>query len=118
MGDEADRLNEWGDAEHGEEVAIRMERDALRKQRDKSRAFKAAVKREVDRQLKNAGLDKKPAKPRGAMVDRICSCGCGTQFKARSADVKRGWGRFSSKACAAKFKDQKNRGRYRDSYGT
>ena len=36
------------------------------------------------------------------MVD--CKCAnkkCGMPFKARSADVKRGWGKFCSKSCKA-----------------
>jgi hypothetical protein len=34
-----------------------------------------------------------------SMVDRKCRCG--VTFQARSADVKRGWGRFCSKRCKA-----------------
>lgn len=29
-------------------------------------------------------------------------CTCGTEFQARTADVKRGWGMFCSKSCKAK----------------
>ena len=36
---------------------------------------------------------------RGAKVDMICHCG--TEYKAREADLARGWGRSCSKACAA-----------------
>ena len=36
------------------------------------------------------------------MVDRKCqNKKCGMPFKARSADVKRGWGRFCCKSCKA-----------------
>lgn len=32
-----------------------------------------------------------------------CKCGsCGITFQARTADVKRGWGKFCSKSCKAK----------------
>lgn len=34
-----------------------------------------------------------------AMTDVTCICG--KVFKARASDVKRGWGRFCSKACKA-----------------
>lgn len=34
------------------------------------------------------------------MVYRICKY-CGKPFKARLADVKRGWGNFDSKSCKA-----------------
>jgi hypothetical protein len=37
-----------------------------------------------------------------AMVDRICkNPHCKASFQARSADVKRGWGKFCSKSCKA-----------------
>lgn len=36
---------------------------------------------------------------RGAKVDMICHCG--TEYKAREADLARGWGLSCSKACAA-----------------
>lgn len=39
-------------------------------------------------------------KPMPAMVDRACAH-CGGPFKARAADVKRGWGLFCSKSCKA-----------------
>lgn len=36
------------------------------------------------------------------LVDRICANKqCRAPFKAKSADVKRGWGRFHSKQCKA-----------------
>lgn len=34
------------------------------------------------------------------MTDRRCEC-CGKPFKARMADVRRGWARFCSKSCKA-----------------
>ena len=33
------------------------------------------------------------------MVDRKCRCG--VTFKARAADIRRGWGKFCSKRCKA-----------------
>ena len=37
---------------------------------------------------------------------RKCQC-CGAEFTARSADVKRGWARFCSKACKAVKQEQR-----------
>lgn len=39
------------------------------------------------------------------MVER--TCGCGKKFQAREADVKRGWAKSCSKACAARLREQK-----------
>jgi hypothetical protein len=36
------------------------------------------------------------------MVSRLCKY-CGKPFKARLADVKRGWGLFDSKSCKASY---------------
>ncbi|USB88783.1 hypothetical protein [Burkholderia cenocepacia] len=38
--------------------------------------------------------------PMPRMVERKCER-CGLPFRARAADVKRGWGRFCSKSCKA-----------------
>ena len=36
------------------------------------------------------------------MIERVCAYRrCRAKFMARSADVKRGWGRFCSKSCKA-----------------
>lgn len=35
------------------------------------------------------------------------TCGCGTKFQAREADVKRGWAKSCSKSCAAKVREKK-----------
>ena len=43
-------------------------------------------------------------------VKRKCKC-CGTEFMARSADVKRGWARFCSKSCKAR-EQEKRTGQY------
>lgn len=115
MGDEADALA----ANYGwDDEVDEMFRDLEREQREKQRSFKAAVSAEVARQLKRIGFVKTEYIPRGKMVDRVCQCGCGKPFQAREADVKRGWGKFSSKSCAARFKDEDTNGRYRDYYGT
>lgn len=45
-------------------------------------------------------------------VDRTCKW-CKKPFKARSADVKRGWALFCSKSCKA-MKQEKKTGQYRD----
>jgi len=39
------------------------------------------------------------------MVERTCHCG--NKFQAKSADVKRGWAKCCSKACAARLREQK-----------
>lgn len=35
------------------------------------------------------------------------TCKCGTVYKAREADIKRGWGKSCSKRCAAKKREGK-----------
>jgi hypothetical protein len=42
-----------------------------------------------------------------AMVERKCKC-CKTSFKARAADVNRGWGVYCSKSCKAVVQERKN----------
>jgi hypothetical protein len=46
-----------------------------------------------------------------SMIDRKCKC-CKKDFKARAADVKRGWGFYCSKSCKAKVQEKKN-GQYK-----
>lgn len=46
------------------------------------------------------------------MIRRKCAC-CKTEFSAREADVRRGWGRFCSKSCKAK-KQEARTGQYAD----
>lgn len=46
-----------------------------------------------------------------SMTDRKC-VGCGDPFKARTADVRRGWGRFCSKSCKASEQERRT-GQYR-----
>ena len=36
------------------------------------------------------------------MTNMTCKCGCGRSKQVRTADVKRGWGKFFSKSCKAR----------------
>lgn len=47
-----------------------------------------------------------------SMIDKTCPV-CSAAFKARTADVKRGWGKFCSKSCKAK-EQEKRTGQYKD----
>ncbi len=48
------------------------------------------------------GTTNQEKEPTMALVDRICkNKQCGLKFKAKSADVKRGWGLYCSKSCKA-----------------
>lgn len=116
MGEEADYLESRCDG-GAERDMRRLERERQRRAREKNRSFKSAVRVEVEKQLSRQGIQPKVCKPRGKMVDRVCKCGCGAMFQAREADVKRGWGRFASKSCAATFKDRKD-GSNREHYGS
>ena len=40
-----------------------------------------------------------------------CACGCGRQKNVRTADLKRGWGKYYSKSCKAKVQSKKHGGR-------
>jgi len=40
-----------------------------------------------------------------------CKCGCGQKKMVRTADVKRGWGKYYSKSCKAKAQAKKHGGR-------
>jgi hypothetical protein len=42
-----------------------------------------------------------------SMTTIICACGCGRSKKVRTADVKRGWGKFYSKSCKAKEQEKR-----------
>lgn len=37
----------------------------------------------------------------------VCACGCGRVKEVRTADVKRGWGKFFSKSCKAKHQERR-----------
>ena len=42
-----------------------------------------------------------------AMQEITCACGCGRKKMVRTADVKRGWGRYYSKSCKAKAQERR-----------
>ena len=46
-------------------------------------------------------------------VEIICQCGCGRSKQVRTADVKRGWGKYFSKRCKAKCQERRT-GAYKD----
>lgn len=45
------------------------------------------------------------------MKEIICKCGCGRKKEVRTADIKRGWGKYYSKSCKAKVQNLRNSGR-------
>lgn len=73
---DSDKWNEWVEAFDGE-IATRERKQASRPK---------AVKTEK-------------LNPRGILVEMVCHCGF--EYKARSADIKRGWGLSCGKRCAA-----------------
>lgn len=42
------------------------------------------------------------------MQEITCKCGCGKKKEVRVSDVKRGWGKFYSKSCKAKWQERRN----------
>lgn len=42
-----------------------------------------------------------------SMEEMTCKCGCERTRLVRKADVKRGWGRFYSKSCKARYQERK-----------
>ena len=48
-----------------------------------------------------------------SMTEIICKCGCGRKKEVRTADVKRGWGKYYSKSCKAKTQERRTH-QYRD----
>lgn len=55
------------------------------------------------------------------MTEITCACGCGRKKEVRTADVKRGWGKYYSKSCKAKTQSKKmpiNRGKQKQSRQT
>ena len=84
MGDEADAL--WDMADFDEED------------------FGEVVRRQVPRtKISPPTYGTKGITPRGVMADMQCHCGA--EYKAREADLKRGWGYSCSKHCAAVRRD-------------
>jgi hypothetical protein len=72
----------------------------------KKRVFDAAVARQVKIEIAKLGIQHAHKStpnnaPRGTMV--AVKCKCGDIFQARKADRDRGWGRYCSKSCKAKF---------------
>ena len=84
-------------------------RDSLRVSREKRTAKKQAIRKEVEKQLKAAGISKVVPEARGAKVEVSCLT-CKSKFIARVADRKRGWAKYCSKSCKAK--KQTNWSRY------
>lgn len=46
-----------------------------------------------------------------SMQEITCKCGCGRKRMVRTADVKRGWGKFFSKSCKA-LEQERRTGQY------
>ena len=42
-----------------------------------------------------------------SMVEITCKCGCKRKKMVRTADVKRGWGKFYSKSCKAREQEKR-----------
>ncbi len=42
-----------------------------------------------------------------SMQEIICKCGCGRKKMVRTADIKRGWGKFYSKTCKARHQENR-----------
>lgn len=42
-------------------------------------------------------------------VEITCECRCGRKRKVRTADVKRGWGRFYDKSCKQKYQEEREK---------
>ena len=42
-----------------------------------------------------------------SMTEITCKCGCGRKKMVRTADVKRGWGKYFSKGCKAKEQERR-----------
>ena len=47
-----------------------------------------------------------------SMTEITCACGCGRKKMVRTADVKRGWGKYYSKRCKAVDQERRT-GQYR-----
>ena len=42
-----------------------------------------------------------------SMKEITCKCGCGMKKMVRTADIKRGWGKFYSKSCKATHQERR-----------
>lgn len=47
------------------------------------------------------------------MKEIVCKCGCGRKKMVRTADIKRGWGKFFDKSCKASHQEKRT-GQYRN----
>tara|TARA_X000001388_G_scaffold12059_1_gene7226 strand:- start:492 stop:824 length:333 start_codon:yes stop_codon:yes gene_type:complete len=84
-----------------DEVAEEDFKDSLRASREARTAKKRAIRKEVEKQLKAAGVQKSTHEIRGAKIEVNCLT-CKSKFTARVADRKRGWAKYCSKSCKAK----------------
>ena len=41
------------------------------------------------------------------MTEITCACGCNRKKEVRTADVKRGWGKFFNKSCKAREQERR-----------
>ena len=89
------------EARYWDEIANEDFKDSLRASREKRTAKRREIRKEVERQLKAAGVVKSQPEVRGAKVEVNCLA-CKEKFTARVADRKRGWARYCSKSCKAK----------------
>mgnify|MGYP000851826242 CR=1 FL=1 len=64
------------------------------------------TKTKKQRRARQQAATHKDRKPTPTMVLRRCPV-CGTEFQARTVDVKRGWGLFCSKSCKAKEQESR-----------
>ena len=77
--------------------------DQRRAKAAERKKFNVAVSKAVEEKLRAAGIPLLPKKePRGVKTEVSCKC-CGDKFMARVADRKRGWAKFCSKSCKAKW---------------
>ncbi|AFV85233.1 hypothetical protein [Alteromonas mediterranea] len=84
-----------------DEIVEEEYRDSLRASREARTAKNRAIRKEVEKQLKAAGIQKPVREIRGAKVEVNCLT-CKSAFTARVADRKRGWAKYCSKSCKAK----------------
>ncbi len=57
-----------------------------------------------------------------ATTEITCKCGCGRKRAVRTADIKRGWGKFYNKSCKAVYQtrtqgDGRKRRYYENEFG-
>lgn len=42
-----------------------------------------------------------------SMKQIVCACGCGATKMVRTADIKRGWGKYATKRCKARAQERR-----------